>query len=197
MKKNEGITIVALVITIIVMLILAGITINLTIGQDGILKRAQEAGKNYTNAAEYEREQLAEFTNEVDKIIRGNVEQSNRDTEDTTTILNLTVADIFESHSGYIAPTLTVGIQKKDNIIRFSINTANGTNGTLVPSGVWTTIGVLKPEYRPIASISEPGTNGPVNNVSWWQIRADGTVQVYQASGRDYQCIASFMYFTN
>ena len=55
MKKNNdsAISLIALVITIIVLLILAGITISLTVGQDGILKRAQEAGKNYTNAADY------------------------------------------------------------------------------------------------------------------------------------------------
>ena len=69
MKKENGITLVALVITIIVLLILAGITINLTIGQDGILKRAGEAGKNYTNAADYEQDQLAELTNTTDNII--------------------------------------------------------------------------------------------------------------------------------
>ncbi|MBO5479463.1 MAG: hypothetical protein J6A04_07290 [Clostridia bacterium] len=71
LKQNKGITLIALVITIIVLLILAGITINLTIGQDGILKRAQEAGKNYTNAAEYEQTQLAEFTNQAENIING------------------------------------------------------------------------------------------------------------------------------
>lgn len=67
--KNAGITLVALIITIIVMLILAGITINLTIGQNGILKRAEEAGKNHTNATNYEKNQLAEFSNRTDKII--------------------------------------------------------------------------------------------------------------------------------
>ena len=43
-QNKAGITLVALVITIIVLLILAGITINLTVGQRGILNRAQEAG---------------------------------------------------------------------------------------------------------------------------------------------------------
>ena len=55
LKQNKGITLIALVITVIVLLILAGITINLTIGQDGILKRAEEAGKNYVEAAENEK----------------------------------------------------------------------------------------------------------------------------------------------
>ena len=68
-KQNKGITLIALVITVIVLLILAGITINLTIGQDGILKRAEEAGKNYVEAAENEKTQLDEFLNETDNII--------------------------------------------------------------------------------------------------------------------------------
>lgn len=63
--STEGITLVALVITIIVLLILAGITISLTVGQRGILTKAQEAGKNYTNAARYEDEQLATLWGDV------------------------------------------------------------------------------------------------------------------------------------
>ena len=44
--KNKGITLIALVITIIVLLILAGVTINLTLGENGIFKTAEMAGKN-------------------------------------------------------------------------------------------------------------------------------------------------------
>ena len=69
LKGQKGITLVALVITIIVLLILAGITISLTLGQDGILKRAEEAGKNYTNAATYENTQLKELDNTANAII--------------------------------------------------------------------------------------------------------------------------------
>ena len=43
MKKREGITLIALVITIIVLLILAGITIELTLGKNGIIARARKA----------------------------------------------------------------------------------------------------------------------------------------------------------
>ena len=70
-KCKRGITLVSLVVTIIVLLILAGITINLTIGEDGIIKRAQEAGKNYIDAAENEKVQLGQFTNEMNNIIGG------------------------------------------------------------------------------------------------------------------------------
>ena len=68
-KTNKaGITLIALVITIVVLLILAGITINLTIGEDGIIRRAQEAGKNYQEAAKNELALLDEFTEEFDAI---------------------------------------------------------------------------------------------------------------------------------
>ena len=44
MKKNEkGITLIALIITIIILLILAGITIALLTGENGILKRVATA----------------------------------------------------------------------------------------------------------------------------------------------------------
>ncbi len=51
-KRNKGITLIALVVTnIIVLLILAGISINMLTGQNGILKRATEA-KNTTGEAQ-------------------------------------------------------------------------------------------------------------------------------------------------
>ena len=43
MKNNKGITLIALVVTIIVLLILAGVSIAMLSGEDGILKRASES----------------------------------------------------------------------------------------------------------------------------------------------------------
>ena len=53
-KKQGGITLIALVITIIVLLILAAVTINALSGDNGILKRASEAkkGTNQSNVEE-------------------------------------------------------------------------------------------------------------------------------------------------
>jgi hypothetical protein len=45
-KKEKGITLVALVVTIVVLLILAGISLNLVLGQNGIINRAQKARDN-------------------------------------------------------------------------------------------------------------------------------------------------------
>ena len=43
MKNNKGITLVALVVTIVVLLILAGVSINLVLGNNGIIAKAQDA----------------------------------------------------------------------------------------------------------------------------------------------------------
>ena len=43
MKSNKGITLVSLVVTIIVLIILAGVSINLVLGENGIITRAKQA----------------------------------------------------------------------------------------------------------------------------------------------------------
>ena len=52
-KQAKGITLIALVITIIVLLILAGVTISMLTGENGILKQATNA-KNATDKSEFE-----------------------------------------------------------------------------------------------------------------------------------------------
>ena len=55
LKARSGITLIALVITIIVLIILAGVAINLTLGQNGLLNRTKEAREKYeiASAKEY------------------------------------------------------------------------------------------------------------------------------------------------
>lgn len=69
-KGQEGITLVALVITIIVLLILAGVTLSLLFNEDsGILKYATEGGQNYTNAAAEEQAMLNTFEQVVENVV--------------------------------------------------------------------------------------------------------------------------------
>ena len=58
LRRNKGITLIALVVTIIVLLILAGISIAMLTGQNGILNRAAEAKEKTRGAQEYENEKL-------------------------------------------------------------------------------------------------------------------------------------------
>lgn len=69
--KNSvsGITLISLIITIIVMLILAGVTINLTLGKNGIFKTAQQATKNYIEAQNKDLADLNTFNNALANVI--------------------------------------------------------------------------------------------------------------------------------
>lgn len=69
MKKQRGITLIALVITIIILLILAGIAISLTLGERGIINMAKEAGRNYQDAANNENTQMGELFNNIKEEI--------------------------------------------------------------------------------------------------------------------------------
>ena len=69
----KGITLVALVVTIIVLLILAGVAISFTIGEDGIFRKAQDATKLYENAQKNEMISLEEMSNYIDDVNKGNI----------------------------------------------------------------------------------------------------------------------------
>ena len=59
LKEVEGITLIALVITIIVLLILVGISIAMLTGENGILTQAQSAKEKTTKAEEEEKIKMA------------------------------------------------------------------------------------------------------------------------------------------
>ena len=50
-RAESGITLVALVVTIIVLILLAGVSINLVIGNNGIMQKAAKGREDYTGAA--------------------------------------------------------------------------------------------------------------------------------------------------
>ena len=70
MKNNKGVTLVALVVTIIVLIILAGISINLILGDNGLITKAREAKKQQKIAEIKEKITLELSAAETDAIIR-------------------------------------------------------------------------------------------------------------------------------
>ena len=75
MKTIKGITLIALVITIIILIILAGISISLLTGEDGIITKAKQGALNYQNAAVEEQVMLnnlyGDFASEIAKTGSG------------------------------------------------------------------------------------------------------------------------------
>ena len=70
MKNQKGVTLVALVVTIIVLIILVGISINLLLGENGLITKAQEAKKQQKIAEIKEKISLELAAAETDAIIR-------------------------------------------------------------------------------------------------------------------------------
>lgn len=91
-NKNKGITLIALVITIIVLLILAGVSIAMLTGENGILTQAQRAKNETENAQEAEEEKINEYNNLINNWV--NVETSNTSVFDAN---NLTIGDAINS----------------------------------------------------------------------------------------------------
>ncbi len=58
LRKNDAITLVALVITIIILIILAGVSLNLALGQNGIFQKSKQAVDKYKDEAQKEQNML-------------------------------------------------------------------------------------------------------------------------------------------
>ena len=77
-KNNIGITLIALVITILIIIILATVTINLALGDNGLINMAELARDSYANDTEYEGEAGANLVSYMNEYIAGlNSEKEN------------------------------------------------------------------------------------------------------------------------
>ena len=77
MKNQSGITLVALVVTIVVLLILAGVSINLVLGENVLITQAKEARAQTKSAEVNEKSQMdsaSDFISETVNNKDSNVE---------------------------------------------------------------------------------------------------------------------------
>ena len=72
MKKNKGITLVALVVTIVVLLILAGVSINLVLGNNGIIAKAKDAETKSAEASQNDLKGMNGLVSEMEGALAGN-----------------------------------------------------------------------------------------------------------------------------
>jgi len=70
-KQEKGITLIALVVTIVVLLILAGVSLNALFGNSGIIEKAKEAQNKMDKATENDQKQIGELTNWLDNQVNG------------------------------------------------------------------------------------------------------------------------------
>ena len=71
LKNKKGITLVALVVTIVVLLILAGVSINLVLGDNGIIAKAKEAQRKSAEATQNDLIGMNELAQQLEEQING------------------------------------------------------------------------------------------------------------------------------
>ena len=99
---NKGITLIALVITIIVLLILAGVTIATLMGDNGILTKATEAKNDQADGTV--KEAVALLWNEYQLEIKSS---SNEGVKESTKIASTEITKIQGEEANYLATTAT------------------------------------------------------------------------------------------
>ena len=124
-KNQEGITLIALVITIIVLLILAGVTIATLTGENGLLERAEEARNQTEEGALEEEVQLKMTEKETDKHFgeeRELIEYLNE-------IQDATVEEMATGDGYYVKRgNATVTVYKDGEVIEGKVDIWDGTS---------------------------------------------------------------------
>ena len=85
-KSDRAITLIALVVTIIVLLILAGVTINSVVGSDSVIKKSKIAVNVYKNESEEEEKSIENLENVIDENVNETQEKYLKSGEYATNI---------------------------------------------------------------------------------------------------------------
>ncbi len=123
MRNNKGITLIALVVTIIVLLILAGVSIAMLTGDNGILKQSKKAKTDTANAEAVERINM-ELNAMKAKILAGTaIADGDEDTMMTNLGEGYTVT--YDSTEGLTVTAVPTGVTLTEK-------------GSITPAGVVT-----------------------------------------------------------
>ncbi len=156
MKEQKGITLIALVITIIVLLILAGVSIAMLTGENGILTKASGA-KSASSEAEYEESiklAVAEIlANKYDPTFKGSADDkvvkaativklakaSNSNMDGLTAGTDAPAASGVQAYSSVTATvdgkTKTWYVTEKGKVLTTTPNATTAPSDTTTPSG--------------------------------------------------------------
>ena len=107
-KGEKGITLLALIITVVIMIILAAVTINITLGDGGLIDQAKTAAEATVNSAQSEQEQLDSLEQELANILAEN-EGPVSIPESETQVANYADVDGNGTVDGVIYADLAIG----------------------------------------------------------------------------------------
>ena len=179
--KEKGITLIALVVTIVVLLILAGVSVNALFGNSGIIEKAKEAQNAMNKAKENDKKGINELTNWLDNQVNGTTGGNETggnttggdDNPSTTPKISRLIGTVLDKNTkaedaygnkitipkgfkilphGTIAGSATY-TYSGDNIpaVQDGIVIENGTDGNQF---VWVPVGTIKNKYNTTNTIT-------------------------------------------
>ena len=120
-KKERGITLIALVVTIIVLIILAGISINLVFGNFGVITKAKEAKELQKQAQANEQVALNELDKKLEDYDKYLPENTKENPQDIGTIVKTPDKWNLETVK-YIKTNETTAIYTNQDCVIYYIN---------------------------------------------------------------------------
>lgn len=151
MKKSRGITLISLVITIIILLILSGISIAMLTGNSGILSKVSQAKEKTIEAQLKEEIEIAIIDIQMEEIKKGNSttlevliknKLENRLEDITTELNNNEITGEYKGYDYTIDDKLNVIIGAKASGIslKYTLNTTGYTNQDIILTIIATSI---------------------------------------------------------
>lgn len=171
LKSKSGITLIALVITVIILIILATVTLNVVLGEGGLIQRAQQAKELTEQAALEEQRELNSLMQEISNLMPDNDDTDYEPIEYKFDNVNIKIQcnDGVEIPEGFFA--VTVNNQTDNAVVIEGVNDSEG-NVYLTP------IIINKPgTYTYIISQKNTGMNGYVIDESKYTLKINVEVQ--------------------
>ena len=97
MRREKGITLVALVVTIVIIVILSSVTLTATFGENGIIKKAELARDLATNSTIKENEDMNSLMDEYTNIMSGGGEVPEPPKDETPPTVSIQVGEVTET----------------------------------------------------------------------------------------------------
>ena len=114
-KQEKGITLIALVVTIIIMLILAGVSIKLAIDNNGVIENAKEAKDQYEQAQANDESGLNDLSSELRRQLDANRNNNSGSGGSGSTIDGVPIPEGYYYVGGTKAKGLVISDAEADN----------------------------------------------------------------------------------
>ena len=112
--KEKGITLIALVVTIVVLLILAGVSLNAIFGQDGIIQKAKDSQNKMDEATQNDLDSINELNNWIDGKTNGTT--GGNETGGDTTLKSYEEAGKDANNNGVLTENATYTDSEKTTV---------------------------------------------------------------------------------